>query len=149
MLVRKQQLELNTEQQIGSKLGKEYIKAVYCHSAYLTFMQSTPCEMLDCMTPKLESRLLGEISATSNMQMIPLMAESNKELKSILVMEKEDSEKVGLKCNIRKTKILASSPITSWQIDGVAGRGVETVNDLFSWAPKSLWTPRLFPCPGY
>ena len=115
MLVRKQQLESNIEQQTGSKLGKEYIKAVYYHSAYLTYMQSTSCEMLDCMTHKLESRLLGEISATSNMQMISLMAESNEELKSLLMMEKEESEKVGLKCNIQKTKILASSPIQSVQ----------------------------------
>jgi len=115
MLVRKQQLESNIEQQTGSKLGKEYIKAVYYHSAYLTYMQSTSCEMLDCMTHKLESRLLGEISATSNMQMISFMAESNEELKSLLMMEKEESEKVGLKCNIQKTKILASSPIQSVQ----------------------------------
>jgi len=88
---------------------------VYYHSAYLTYMQSTSCEMLDCMTHKLESRLLGEISATSNMQMISFMAESNEELKSLLMMEKEESEKVGLKCNIQKTKILASSPIQSVQ----------------------------------
>ena len=115
MLVKKQQLESNIEQQTGSKLRKEYIKAVYYHSAYLTYMQSTSCEMLDCMTHKLESRLLGEISATSNMQMISLMAESNEELKSLLMMEKEESEKVGLKCNIQKTKILASSPIQSVQ----------------------------------
>ena len=115
MLVKKQQLESNIEQQTGSKLRKEYIKAVYYHSAYLTYMQSTSCEMLDCMTHKLESRLLGEISATSNMQMISFMAESNEELKSLLMMEKEESEKVGLKCNIQKTKILASSPIQSVQ----------------------------------
>ena len=113
MLVRKQQLESNIEQQTGSKLGKEYIKAVYYHSAYLTYMQSTSCEMLDCMTHKLESRLLGEISATSNMQMISFMAESTEELKSLLMMEKEESEKVGLKCNIQKTKILESSTIQS------------------------------------
>ena len=71
MQVRKQQLELDMEQQTGSKLGKEYIKAVYCHCAYLTYMQSTSCEMLGWMKHKLETRLLGEISTTSNMQMTP------------------------------------------------------------------------------
>ena len=60
------------EQQTGSKLGKEYIRAVYCHLAYLTSMQSTSCEMPDWMKDKLESRLQGEISVTLDMQMIPL-----------------------------------------------------------------------------
>ena len=68
---KKQQLKLHLEQRTGSKLGKEYIKAVYCHPAYLTYMQSTSCEMLDWMKHKLESRLQGEISVTSDMQMIP------------------------------------------------------------------------------
>ena len=72
MQVRKQQLELDMGQQTSSKSGKEYIKAVYCHPAYLTSMQSTSCEMLDWMTHKLESRLQGEISTTSDMQMTPL-----------------------------------------------------------------------------
>ena len=72
MQVRKQQLELDMEQQTGSKLGKEYIKAVYCHPAYLTSMQSTSCEMLGWMNHKLESRLPGEIATTSVVQMIPL-----------------------------------------------------------------------------
>ena len=71
MQVKKQQLELDMEQQTGSKLGKEYVKAVYSHSAYLTYMQSTSCEMLGWMKHKLESRLLGEISVTSDMQMTP------------------------------------------------------------------------------
>ena len=70
MQVKKQQLILDMEQQTGSKLGKEYIKAVNCHPAYLTFMQSTSCEILGWMTGKLKSRLLGELSATSGMQMI-------------------------------------------------------------------------------
>jgi len=65
--VKKQQLKPDMEQQTGSKLGKEYVKAVYCHPAYLTYMQSTSCEMLGWMKHKLESRLLGEISMTSNM----------------------------------------------------------------------------------
>ena len=72
MQIKKQQLESGMEQQTSSKLGKEYIKAVYCHPVYLTYMQSTSCEMLGWMTHKLESRLLGEISTTSNMQMISL-----------------------------------------------------------------------------
>ena len=72
MQVRKQQLELDMEQQqIGSKLGKEYVKAVYCHPAYLTYVQSTSREMLGWMKHKLESRLPGEISITSDMQMTP------------------------------------------------------------------------------
>ena len=73
MQVKKQQLELDMEQWTGSKLGKEYIKAVYCHSAYLTSMQSTSYEMLGWMKHKLKSRLSGEISITSDMQMTPLL----------------------------------------------------------------------------
>ena len=65
-----------------------------------------------------------------------LMAESKEELKSLLIKVKEESEEVGLKLNIQKTKIIASGPITSWQIDGET---METVTDIFSWAPKSLW----------
>ena len=71
MQFKKQQLELDMEQQTGSKYGKEYVKAVYCHPAYLTYMQSTSCEMPGWMTCKLESRLLGEISVNSDMQMTP------------------------------------------------------------------------------
>ena len=70
MQVKKQQLELDMEQQTGSKLGKEYVKAVYCHPAYLTYIQSTSCEMPDWMKHKLELRLPGETSVTSDMQMI-------------------------------------------------------------------------------
>ena len=71
MQVKKQQLELSIEQQTGSKSGKEYVKAVYCHPAYLTYIQSTSREMLGWMKHKLESRLPGEISVTSDMQMTP------------------------------------------------------------------------------
>ena len=71
MQVKKQQLEPDMEQQTGSKLRKEYIKAVYCHSAYLTYMQGTSCEMPGWMKHKLESRLQGKISITSDMQMTP------------------------------------------------------------------------------
>ena len=72
MQVKKQQFELDMEQWTGSKLGKEYDMAVYCHPAYLTYMQSTSCEMLGWMNHKLESRLLEEMSTTSDRQMIPL-----------------------------------------------------------------------------
>ena len=66
MQVKKQQLELDMEQQTGSKLGNEYVKAVYCHLAYLIYIQSTSCKMPGWMKHKLESRLLGEISVTSD-----------------------------------------------------------------------------------
>ena len=113
MQIKKQQLELDMEPWTGSKLGKKYIKAVYCHPAYLTYMQSTSWETWGWKKHKLESRLPGEISITSYMQMIlTLMAESE-ELKSLLKVE-EESEKVGLKLNIQKTKIMVSDPITSW-----------------------------------
>ena len=71
MQLKKQQLELDMEQQTVSKVGKEYVKTVYSHPDYLTYMQSTSSEMLDWMKHKLESRLQGEISITSDMQMIP------------------------------------------------------------------------------
>ena len=71
MQVKKQQLELDMEQQTDFKSGKDYIKVVYCHPDYLTYMQSTWCEMLDWMKYKLELRFPGEISVTSDMQMTP------------------------------------------------------------------------------
>ena len=86
------------------------------------------------MKHKLKSRLLGEISITSDMQMTPtLMAESEEELNSLLMKVKEESEKVDLKPNIQKTKIMASGPITSWQIDGET---VETVSDFIFLGSK-------------
>ena len=107
MQVKKQQLELDMEQQTGSKLGKEYMKAVYCHPAYSNSMQSISCKMLGWVNNKLESRLLGETSITSDMQIDnTLMAESKEELNSLLMNVKEDSEKAGLKLNIQKTKII-------------------------------------------
>ena len=93
----------------------------------LTSMQSTSCKMLGWMKHKLESRLLGDISITSDMQMTPPLCESEEELKSLLMKVKEESEKVGLKLNIQKMKIMASGPITSWEIDG---ERVETVSDF-------------------
>ena len=83
MQVKKQQLEPDMEQQIGSKLAKEYIKAVSCHPAYLTYLQSTSWEMLDWMTHKLESRLPGEISITSDMQMTPPLWQKAKKNKRV------------------------------------------------------------------
>ena len=105
----------------------EYVKAVYCHPAYLTYMQSTSYKMLGWMKHKLESRVLGEISI-NNLRYADdttRMAESE-ELKEPLTLE--ESEKAGLKFNIQKTKIMVSGPITLWQIDG--GK-IETATDYF------------------
>ena len=136
MQVKKQQLELYIEIQSGSKSRKEYVKAVYCHPACLTYMQSTSCEMPGWKKHKLESTLPEEISITSDTQMtLPFMAESEEEIKSLLMKVKEKSEKVDLKLNIQKTKIMASGPITSWQRDGET---METVTDFILGAPKSL-----------
>ena len=76
--IKKQHLELDMNNKTGSKLGKEYIKAVYCHSTYLTYMQSTSCEMPSWMKHKLETRLLGEISITSDTQMTPPLWQKGK-----------------------------------------------------------------------
>ena len=121
-------------------MGKEYVKAVYCHPAYLAYMQSTSCKMLGWMNHRLESRLPVQVDLGSNNLRYAddttlNMAESKEELKSLLMKVKEENEKVGLKLNIQKTKIMASSPITSWQI---AGETMETVRDYFGGAPKSL-----------
>ena len=113
MQVKKQQLELDMEQQTESKLGKEYIKAVYCHPDYLTYMQSTSCEMLGWMKHNLDSRLRGKISIISDMQMTPPYGRKWRRTKEPLDESKEESEKAGLKLNIQKTKIMASTPITS------------------------------------
>ena len=119
------------------QLGKEYVKAVYCHPAYLTYMQNTSWEMLVWMKHKLESRLLEEISITSDMEMTPPLWQKVKKnlLMSLLMKVKMESEKVGSKLNIQKTKIMASGPIISWEIDGET---VETVTDFIFGASKSL-----------
>ena len=131
MQFKKQQLELDMEQQNGSKLEKEYVKAVYCHHAYLTYMQSTSCEMLGWMNLKLESRLLGQhlryVDETT------LIVEHEEELKSLLMSVKEKTEKAGLKHDIQKTKSMAFSPTTSWQIDG--GK-LEAVTDFLFLGTK-------------
>ena len=114
MQVKKQQLELDMEQQTGSKLGKESIKAVYCHPAYLTYMQSTSCET------RVEEAKAGIKTARRNINNLryandtTLMAESKDKLESLLMEVKKESEKPGLKLNIQKMKIMASGPITSW-----------------------------------
>ena len=111
--------ELDMEQQTGSKSGKEYVKAVYCHSAYLTYMQSTSCEMLGLDEAQAGIKIAGRnIKILRYADDTTLLAESEEELMSLLMKVKEESEKVGLKLNTQKTKIMASSPITSWQIDG-------------------------------
>ena len=92
MQVKKQQLKLDMEQQTGSKSEKEYVKAVYCHPTYLTYMENTPCIMLGWMMQKLESRLLEEISITSdNTDDTTFMAESKEEIKSFLMKVKKKS----------------------------------------------------------
>ena len=120
MQVRKQQLELDMEQQTGSKLGKKYVKCVYCHPANLISMQSTSCEMPGWMKHKLESRLPGNINNLRYADDTTLITENKEELMRILRKVKEESGKFGLKLNIQKTKIMVSGPITSWQIDGKA-----------------------------
>ena len=102
MQVKKQQLEPDMEQQTGSKLGEEYIKAVYCQPAYLTSMQSTSCKMLGWMKHKLESRLPGEIAITSDMQMTPPLWQKVK--RDFLMKVKEESEKAGSKLNLKKLR---------------------------------------------
>ena len=128
MQVKKQQLEPDMEQWTGSKLGKEYDKDVYCHSAYLTCMQSTSCKILE------EAQAGLKIAERNNNNLryvndTTLMAESKGELKILLMKVKKESEKAGLKLNVQKTKIMASSPITSQQIDG------ETIKTVTSYFP--------------
>ena len=126
MQVKKQQLEPDMEQWTGSKLRKEYVKAVYCHPAYLTYTQSTSCEILGWIARRNINNLIYADDTT-------LMAESKEELKRLLVKVKEENEKAALKLNIQKTKIMASGPITSWQIDGET---VETVSDFIFLSSK-------------
>ena len=123
MQVKKLQLDLNMEQQTGSKSEKEYVKAVYCHPIYLTYMQNARLH-------EAQARIRIARRNVSNFRYADdtnLMAESEGELKILLMKVEEKSEKVGLKLNIQKTEIMASGPITSWQIDGET---VETVSDF-------------------
>ena len=99
MQVKKQQLELDKEQQNGFKLEKQYVKAVYCHPAYLTYMQITSCEMWGWMKHKLESRLPGEISISSDVQMTSPLWQEQRETKDPL-----DQSERGLKSEKLKKK---------------------------------------------
>ena len=114
MQVKKQQLELDMEQQTGSKWEKEYVKAIYCHSAYLTCMQSTSWETLDWKKHagiKITGRNINNFRYADD---TTLMAESEEEVKHLLIKVKEESERAGLKLNIQKTKFMSSGPTTPW-----------------------------------
>ena len=120
------------EQQTGSKLGKEYVRAVYCHPTYLTraeyIMRNTGLDEAKAGI-KIARRNINHLRYADD---ITLMAESE-ELKILLMKVEEESEKVGLKLNIQKTKIMVSGPITLWQIDGQIG---EIVSDLIFLGSK-------------
>ena len=125
MQVKRQKLELDMEQQTGSKSGKEYIKAVYCHPAYLHaeyIMRNAGLDEAQAGINIARRNINNLKYANDN----TLMAECE-ELKSLLMKVKEESEKVGLKLNIQKSKIMASGPITSWQMDGET---MESVTDF-------------------
>ena len=128
MQVKKQQLELDMEQWTGSKLEKEYIKAVYCHTLFNLYAEYI---MRHAGLDEAQAEIKTARRNINNLRFADdtiLMAENEEELKSLLMNVKEDSEKAGLKLNIQKTKIVASSPIASWQIDG---ENMETMTDYF------------------
>ena len=136
MHIKEQQLEPDREQGTGSKLGKEYVKAVHCHPAYLTYMQSTITRNAGLGKSRAGIEIFRrKINNLRYADDTTLMAESEEELNSLLMRVKEQRGKASLKLNIQKNKIMTSSPITSWQTEG---KKAETVI-LFSWAPKSLW----------
>ena len=117
MQVKKQQSEPDVEQRTGSKSRKEYVKAIYCHPAYITYMQSTSGKTLGWKKHswiKISGRNINNLRYAED---TTLMAESEEELNSLLMKVKVESEKAGLKLNIQKTKVAASSSITSWQIN--------------------------------
>ena len=128
MQVKKQQLELDMEQQTGSKFGKEYVKAVYCPCLFNLYAEYIR------QHAGLDKAQAGIKIARKNINNLryaddtTLMAEREEALKSLLMKVKEESEKIGLKLNIQKTKIMASGPIPSWQIDGET---MEIVRDHF------------------
>ena len=136
MRIKKQQLEPYTEQLIGPKLGKRVWKG-YILSPFLFnlcaeyIMRNTGLDETQAGI-KITRRNINNLKYADD---TTLMAESEKELKHLLMKVKEKSEKVGLKLNIQNTKIMASGPITSWDIDGET---VETVSDFISWGSKSL-----------
>ena len=132
MQIKKQQLEPYMEQRTGSKLGKEYFKAVSpcLFNLYAEYIMQNA--NLDELQPgiNIARRNINNLRYADD---ATLMAESEEELKSLLMKGKEDSEKAGLKLNVQKTKIMASSPTTSWQTDRET---METMIDFFSWAPN-------------
>ena len=140
MQVKKQHLELDMEEQTVYRSGKEYIKAVYFQSCIFSPHLFNLYAEYSMRNAGLEEAQAGIKIAGRNINNFryaddtTLMAESEEELKSLLMKVKEESEKVGLKLNIQKTKIMASGPITSREIDGET---VETVSRLFVGAPKS------------
>ena len=128
------------EQGTGSKLGKEFVKAVYCYPAYLNYMQVHHAKCQAGLQHKLESRLPGErtryetnINNPRYADDASLTAESEEEMKTLLMKVKEESEKIGLKLSIQKAKMMAFGPITSWQMDGET---METVIDLIFLGSK-------------
>ena len=134
MQVKKEQFGPDMEQWTGSKFEKEYVKSVYCHPAYFNLY----AEYIMQNAWLIEAQAGVQIARrnTNNLRYADdttLMAESEEELKSLLMKVKEESEKAGLKLNIQKTKIMASGPITSWQIDGET---VKTVTDFIFWDSK-------------
>ena len=134
MQVKKQKLELNMKQQTDSKLGNEFIKAVYCHSAYSTYMEYTMQNAgLDATQAglKIARRYINNLRYTGA---TTLVAESEEELKSLLLKVKEESEKTGLKLNFQKMKIMAC-PITLWQTDGET---METTADFILGCSKII-----------
>ena len=131
MQVKKQQLELDMEQWTDSKSGKEYVKAVYCYLAYLTKLYAE-CIMRNVGLEEAQAEIKISGRNINNLRYSDdstLMAE-NEELNNLLMKTKEECEKVGLKLNIQKTKIMTFGPITSWQIDG------ETVADFIFLGSK-------------
>ena len=134
MQVTKQQSELDTEQQTGSKLGKEYVMAVYLLPCLFNLYAEYIMRNAGLDEAQAGIKIAGEnINNLRHADDTTLMAESEEELKCFLMKVKEESEKVGLKLNIQKMKIVASGPITSWQIDRET---VETVADLIFGGSK-------------
>ena len=132
MQVRKQQLKLDMEQQTVSKLGKEYVKTVYCHPALYAEYILWNTGLEDSETGiKIARKNINNLSYADD---TTLMADTKGELKSLLMKMKEESEKADLKLNIQKTKIMASGPITLWQIDGET---METVRDFLFLGSKN------------
>ena len=134
MQVRKQQLEVDMEQQTGSKQEKEYVKAVYCHPAFFNLYAEYMRRNAGLDEAQAGNKIAGRnINNLRYADDTTLMAESEEELRSLLMNVKKESEKVLSKFNFLKAKIMASGPITSWEIDGET---VETMSDFIFWGSK-------------